>query len=754
MHARTRTAVGQTRASAHASPCVYVKKPDWATLPNLDSNSIMEYIIQMKIKKKTFITFILFIFTVLLITLSFDGPLFGAGSQSKVKEKAANFDTKSLDQPYRDWLDLVEYIITPTERDIFFKLSNNKDRNAFIDLFWKMRDPTKGTPENEFKDEHIRRFNYVNNYFKYGSPIPGWKTDRGRIYIILGAPVSQDEVSQNGLNPVLIWDFYGDVSKGMPTMYHIVFYKKTNSDPYRLYLPASDGPASLLRVGTGEIDANDYEAVYEKLREFNHSVANVSLSLIPGENLQGYTPSVQSTMLLAQVLELPKKSINTTYAQNFLNFKGLVETSVTTDYLNVSGDAYIIKDPILGLNFIHLAVLPGRLSVDYTPEKDKYYTNINMTVVLKKGDDIVFQYNRDFPLYYTKEELDNQLSNGLVLTDFLPIIEGHFKIIAILQNSVSKEICYYEKIIDTTNLSSNRPLIFGPMLSYQTTAADQLTYAAFNILGQPVQLDPKFTFGQRDNCCAYSWIDKGNFTSPLQVRLDIQSLDEKRPYAKTYTFDVPDGKNFEKYVQNLEKLEYGSYVAREKLMGPNGEILDTREKTFDVSPNPFVGHPPAISKNIKPGGQYLFYWIAATEYDNLKDYQKAESFYEKAFALNSTYPEILKSYGLLLLRLKKYDKVLAVIENLKGAANEAFVYFSLKGKASYYLNKYNEALDALLSANKLYDSDVTVLNTIGLCLIRLNNTDEAIKALSASLKIDEKQNEIQKLLQQLKSNKN
>jgi GWxTD domain-containing protein len=96
--------------------------------------------------------------------------------------------------PYQKWLtEDVVYIITPQERTDFTLLSTDKEREDFIEQFWLRRDPTPGTVENEFKEEHYRRIGYANNHFE-GKNIAGWKSDRGRIYIIYGPP---DEIESH-----------------------------------------------------------------------------------------------------------------------------------------------------------------------------------------------------------------------------------------------------------------------------------------------------------------------------------------------------------------------------------------------------------------------------------------------------------------------------------------------------------------------------------------------------------------------------
>jgi len=100
---------------------------------------------------------------------------------------------KELETPYRNWLNVdVGFIITDEERQAFKRFTTDEERQQFIEQFWLRRDPTPDTEENEFKEEHYRRIAYANE--RYASGIPGWKTDRGRIYITFGPP---DEIESH-----------------------------------------------------------------------------------------------------------------------------------------------------------------------------------------------------------------------------------------------------------------------------------------------------------------------------------------------------------------------------------------------------------------------------------------------------------------------------------------------------------------------------------------------------------------------------
>ncbi len=110
--------------------------------------------------------------------------------ERKRREKALR---KELETPYKKWLNEdVVYIITDEERKSFHQLNTDEEREQFIEQFWLRRDPTPDTAENEYKEEHYRRIAYANDH--YASGIPGWKTDRGRIYITFGPP---DEIESH-----------------------------------------------------------------------------------------------------------------------------------------------------------------------------------------------------------------------------------------------------------------------------------------------------------------------------------------------------------------------------------------------------------------------------------------------------------------------------------------------------------------------------------------------------------------------------
>src|SRR5262250_2855088 len=111
----------------------------------------------------------------------------------KEQKKKIKRTFKELDYAYKEWLtEDVIYIISPEERNAFLQLATNEEREQFIEQFWLRRSSNPDLPDNDFKEEHYRRIAYANEHFASG--IPGWRTDRGRIYIIWGKP---DEIESH-----------------------------------------------------------------------------------------------------------------------------------------------------------------------------------------------------------------------------------------------------------------------------------------------------------------------------------------------------------------------------------------------------------------------------------------------------------------------------------------------------------------------------------------------------------------------------
>ena len=181
---------------------------------------------------------------------------------SKEQKQKMKKTLKELDNSFKTWLNEdVTYIISPEERTAFLQLETNEEREQFIEQFWLRRSSNPDMPDNDFKEEHYRRIAYTNEH--YASGIPGWKTDRGRIYIIWGAP---DEIESHptggtydrpteeggGSTTTYPWERWRyRYLEGIQENVELEFVDPSGSGEYHLTMDPSEKDALLMVPGAG-----------------------------------------------------------------------------------------------------------------------------------------------------------------------------------------------------------------------------------------------------------------------------------------------------------------------------------------------------------------------------------------------------------------------------------------------------------------------------------------------------------------------
>ncbi len=175
---------------------------------------------------------------------------------------------EEADDYYTKWLkEDVVYIIADEELSVFGKLTTPEEKEQFIEQFWRRRDTDLETGFNEFKEEHYRRIAYANEQFTSGTP--GWKTDRGMIYIIHGPP-AEIENHAGGGHYVRPMDEGGGTTatyafekwryrhiEGIGDDVILEFYDKTNTEEYRLAQTPFEKDMLLKFPGMGHTLAED-----------------------------------------------------------------------------------------------------------------------------------------------------------------------------------------------------------------------------------------------------------------------------------------------------------------------------------------------------------------------------------------------------------------------------------------------------------------------------------------------------------------
>jgi GWxTD domain-containing protein len=662
---------------------------------------------------------------------------------------------KDLPRQYLDWLDLVAYHIQPVEKDVFLKLTNDRDRDVFIETFWKQRDPTPGTPENEYRDEIKKRFQYCNEYYGRNTTRPGWKTDQGRIHMILGPPQGIERFEATiGVVPCTSWSYYGDARRNLPPQFLLLFYQRGGVGEWKLYDPVSDGPTRLLLNQREIEDPFDYETLYTKLYELSPTLAEVAITRIPGEYNYDLSPSPRNAMLLADILQSPRKDVNPSYATHFLDYKGMVSTEYLTNYVECYSTTALVEDPVTGLRFLHFSLVPTDVNVDYYVPKSQYYCNFQVNVSLRSGETVVFQYSREFPLYFPEDSWERVKANGLAVEESFPVAEGPYKLSILLTNTVGKQFSLLEQDLVVPPARTG-PAIDGLLLGYKYETYPRDIHVPFKVLDKKLVVDPKKIFAATDSVAVQFSVL--NVTDTLakggEARIAVRGLRQANPVRKTYTvkLDAPlTGKTLSvPYLIPAGELEPDYYDVVVTLAAPGGEVLDEKRDSLTISPAAAVGHPIANAKGIPLANQFLFRYMLAEQTEKTNRPAAARSYYEDAYRMRPEYKDGVVRYGTFLNKTGAFEEALKLAEDLRADDKRRFMFHVIRGQALFGQEKYEEAAADLEQANRAYNSDTGVLNVLGRCYQKLGRKADALAAFKASLTLNPEQPEIKRIVAEI-----
>jgi GWxTD domain-containing protein len=685
-------------------------------------------------KQKSIVLFIFF-FPVLLFAQSKKSP-------------------KDLAETYKKWIqEEVVYIITAKEKEVFLQFESDRERDVFIKAFWKHRDPTPGTPANEYKQEHYRRFNYANHYFGRTAPKPGWKTDRGRIYIILGEPADIEKHESHGkVYPSEVWFYQGDPSVGLPPQFQLIFFQKKGSGEYILYSPVRDGPESLIAGYLG--DAMDRKIAYQQLLEYDPTLAPVTLSLIPGErpSLSADHPSLASDVLISRFPSIPHKKVEDKYAEQLLRYKDIVEVEYSVNYIDNFSLTKIYRGPS-GIFFLYYVLQPKRLSIGI--HEDKYYSHLklNGNITDPKGQTI-FQYEKSIPLELTGEQLSQIKSTPFNLYDMVPLTPGSYRFSVLLKNTVSKEFTSLEKEISIPyDLSSLHmtPLVIG----YKT-----------ELLNRPV--NKPFSFGNKIFYCLpeKNFVPSENLYLFFQVYGLTPELREKGVLKYTFFRGEEEFRTFTKevkeYPENINFWE--EFLLRDFipayyrikvsfLDSEQKEVLSEIEEFFisskSVVPRPWI-HTRAMPNSEDP----IYSYILGIQWFNKGEIEKARECLENAYQKDPESSDYAFNLARVLYLLKDFTKTKEILSPFLNKNQLNYEGYYLMGRVHQVLGELEKAISIYDAAISHFGININLLNSLGDCYHNLGNEKEALAAWEKSLEINPEQEKVRRLIESLnKQNK-
>lgn len=443
--------------------------------------------------------------------------------RARVEESQAEYHKKWLDGD-------VTYIISEEEKKVFKDLQTEEEREKFIEQFWLRRDTDPRTPENEFKEEHYRRIAYANERFASG--IPGWKTDRGRIYIMYGQPAEIESHPSGGSYNREYWEGGGTTSTfpferwryrhidGIGDDIEIEFVDKSMSGEYRIAMSPDEKDALMFVPGAG-LTLNEELGLSNKEDRpfFNPSNANdpskgyvMRAKDQPFERMEQYFRLQRPPQIKFDDL---KSVVTATITYNNLPY------DLRTDFIRLSPDKVLVP----------ITIELRNNNLEFKKELDFNRAAVNVYgIVTSLTNRIMAEFEHVISVEYTDQFFDQGKGNRSIYQKIVALPPGQrFKLDLVLKDINSSNTGYVSLGIavpkfDDESLQSSSLILANSVTAVPTTS-DQLEQ--FVIGDLKVQPNVKLEYTAAQNLIPYmqvynATIDQTSLKPTLEITYTIR----------------------------------------------------------------------------------------------------------------------------------------------------------------------------------------------------------------------------------------
>lgn len=382
-----------------------------------------------------------------LVGLVFAGFFFGLFSAGQAEEgKSARLSPR-----HRRWLEEeVIYIISEKEKDVFLSLKSEEERERFIQAFWRRRDPTPETPVNEFREEHYRRLAYANEHFFEGKP--GWKTDRGRVYIMFGPPDFVETNPSGGRGflfgpaaptaefPSEVWTYlYLPGVKARFGRVEFIFVNYYNSGSYELtFDPALANALRNISLPARYVGYGDFPQADNRILS-PLELAEQSRRLLAASPLEKLYFLTQVSKSRGEVLEEMERS------RRLRKLKGIVETRESLANLPFFyGESYFRGRS--GLTYLPISLEIPAQAVGFRRRGGTYYGQINFYLEVKDERGlVVYQGGDSLKLTLKEKNYQQRLTSYYQYNHALNLKPGRYFLRVVIWDEVSGRVGYLER---------------------------------------------------------------------------------------------------------------------------------------------------------------------------------------------------------------------------------------------------------------------------------------------------------------------
>jgi GWxTD domain-containing protein len=495
---------------------------------------------------------------------------------------------KELAGPWKKWMqEDVVYIITDEEKQAFKRLKTDEERQEFVEQFWMRRDPTPDTEENEYKEEHYRRIAYANDH--YASGIPGWKTDRGMIYIKYGAPDEIDSHPSGGSYERPIEEGGGETStfpfedwryryiEGVGTNVMIEFVDTTMSGEYHISLDPEEKDALLYVPGAG-LTLSEQMGTSDKTQRFNRTDGTHL-----GTGTQPLPESMNEFTRLenyANLMKAPVIKFKDLDAMVSSNVKyNTLPMSVRVDYIRVTDSTV----------YANVMVQFKNSDLNYATKEKIAKATINIygriTTLTRRS---VNWFEDTVTSELPAEMLQQTMNGSQIYSKRIPLAPGTYRLNVVAKDTVGNTANTYEVALNVPHYDEDQ------LAASSVILADQLERVPTNSIGtgqfviRSSKVRPRINdvFKQNETMGIYTefynlGMDEKTKKPSGQIEYEVLNSDNKTVMSQTEDLTaIPNASSFLVTVEKklpLKSLAPGRYTLKLK--------IDDKLKNQTISPS-------------------------------------------------------------------------------------------------------------------------------------------------------------------------
>ena len=663
---------------------------------------------------------------------------------------AAAQDRFPLSDEHKKWLEEeAVYIISDREQDAFEKLQSEAEREAFIAAFWRRRDPEPLTPENEYRIEHYRRIDYANLRLGGETAIPGWLTDRGRIYIQLGEPEERETFSSvPGLYQTELWFYLQRDEYLLPPIY-VLFFREYNAGPFIQFNHVIHQPEELLPAQSFTVGESRAEA-FVTLQEISPQLAHASITMradrgVTASLVQPEMETLQTQVLMSDINRAPYRLLDTGWVTGAEAGRGLVESEYLFNFVPSAGLARVLPGPAAGSFFVHYAVEiePQHFTLAREEGGNQYFTRFEVTgeVTTPEGE-LVHDFVVTPFLRLNESQLQDVGARPFTYRGMFPLIPGDFRFRVIFKNDARTEYTVFE---DELSVPESEPSLSRPWLIHtppQPVEGDHLRAW----LTDGAQLVPN---------------GRGVVSVGSPIRAVASAIGHESVVFRVSPWDASDESGAMGPPVQHEEVAVNAGLA---IWQPPTTAWDSgryvlsvstnqkpRMMTFDLNARSRVAVPWGLSDSPDTKSPGAVSAALGEQWLRAGNHERARAMFEAALAENPNLGRVRLALGRFALDDGETRTAVRLLEPALAQAPEDAMVLRVLGDAHRESGNHTRAAELYERSLALQAADPALLNALAWSLAATGESARAIPYLEQSLSLFPEQPDVRELLAALRS---